>query len=111
MNEPFYLKRGDRRPPLEALLTDAAGAAVNLATATAVRYSMRATLDRRAVVASQDAQVVTPAEGLVRYSWQAGETDVAGQYLGEFEVQWGDETLQTFPNDRDIVVEIRDDLG
>lgn len=45
-------------------------------------------------------------QGKVRYDWQAGDTDVASVYHGEFRIDYGDGVTQHVPNDsyEEIVV-------
>jgi len=53
---------------------------------------------------------VTALEGLVRYNWTAADTDTVGSYQAEFEVTYADASIETFPNDGYIRVEIIDDI-
>jgi len=54
---------------------------------------------------------VTPLSGLVRYNWQAADTATVGSYQVEFEVTYADATVETFPNDGYIRVEIIADIA
>jgi len=47
---------------------------------------------------------------LVRYNWIAADTDTIGSYQAEFEVTYADASIETFPNDGYIRVEIIDDI-
>jgi hypothetical protein len=46
----------------------------------------------------------------VRYDWSADDTDTIGSYQAEFEVTYADASIETFPNDGYIRVEIIDDI-
>lgn len=103
----FQIKQHDTSPQLEAVLSDASGTAINLGFAS-VRFHMRRT--GAAVVIDAAATVVTAAAGLVRYSWTAGDTDTAGSYQAEFEVTYGDGSIETFPNSSNIKIDIMEDV-
>jgi len=105
----FYVKQNDTSPAMLATLQDADGNAVNVTGAT-VRFHMRA-VGSTTVVVDEAATIVTALDGLVRYDWQAADTDTIGSYQAEFEVTYADATRETFPNDAYIRVEIIDDIA
>ena len=105
----FYVKQNDTSPSMLATLQDAGGDVINLTSAD-VRFHMRK-ISSGAVVVDNAASVVTADQGLVRYDWQSDDTASIGSYLAEFEVTYGDGTVETFPNDRYIRVEIIDDIA
>ena len=103
----FYLKRNDTKEPIQATLSDQAGP-VDLSGAT-VRFHMK---DRRGVVVvDADAEVVTAASGVVRYQWQAEDTEAAGDFYAEWEVTFASGAVQTFPNENDIGIRIAADVA
>ena len=104
----FYIKQNDTSPAMLATLQDADGNAVNLTGAT-VRFHMRA-VGGNEVVVDDAVTVVTPLSGIVRYDWSADDTDTIGSYQAEFEVTYADASIETFPNDGYIRVEIIDDI-
>jgi hypothetical protein len=104
----FYVKQNDTSPAMLATLQDADGNAVNVTGAT-VRFHMRA-VGSTQVVVDEAATIVTALDGLVRYDWQAADTDTIGSYQAEFEVTYADASVETFPNDGYIRVEIIDDI-
>tara|TARA_R110000824_G_scaffold36239_3_gene112770 strand:+ start:122 stop:442 length:321 start_codon:yes stop_codon:yes gene_type:complete len=104
---PFQIKQHDTSPEIEAVLSNAAGTPIDLNGAS-VRFHMR-----RAggpVVVDAAATIVTAAAGLVRYSWNSGDTDTAGSYQAEFEMTYGDGSIETFPNSSNIQIDIMADL-
>jgi hypothetical protein len=105
----FYVKQNDTSPAMLATLQDANGTAVSLVGAT-VRFHMRQ-IGRSDVVVDAPAIIVTPLEGLVRYDWIAADTNIIGSYQAEFEVTYADASVETFPNDSYIAVEIIDDIA
>ena len=107
----FTLKRGNTSPAIQATLTDGDGAAVVLTGAT-VRFHMRADGGDPALAADVDAPavIVAAAGGQVRYDWAPADVDVAGWFRAEWEVTYGDGAVETFPNDRDLIILIREGL-
>ena len=104
----FYIKQNDTGPAMLATLQDANGNAINL-TGASVRFHMRSVGGGNPVVDAA-ATVVTAASGIVRYNWVAADTDTVGTYQAEFEVTYADASIETFPNDGYIVVQIIDDI-
>jgi len=105
----FYIKQNDTSPALLATLQDADGIAVNI-TGAAIRFHMRQ-IGSTAVDVDAAAVIVTALDGLVRYDWQAADTATIGSYQAEFEVTYSDGTIETFPNDGYIRVEIIKDIA
>jgi len=102
----FPLKQNDTSPALLYRLDPA----VNLAGATVV-FNMRprgggaVVVDRAAASIEGD-----PSEGVVRYDWDPADTAAAGRFEAEFEVTYTDGTVETFPNNDFIVVNIMGDI-
>lgn len=105
----FYIKRNDTSPSMLATLQDASGNEIDL-TAASVRFHLRPISSQTATVDGA-ATIVTALDGLVRYDWQAADTDTIGSYQAEFEVTYADATVETFPNDGYIRVEIISDIA
>jgi hypothetical protein len=104
----FYIKQNDTQPRMLATLKDGDENVIDLTDAT-VRFHMRAV--GGAVVTDAAAVVVTAASGLVRYDWSASDTEDTGSYQAEFEVTYADGTIETFPNNGYIRVQIGDDIA
>ena len=105
----FYIKRNDTSPSMLATLQDANGNDINL-TAASIRFHLKP-VGSSTVIVDEAATIVTALEGLVRYDWQAADTGEAGSYQAEFEVTYADSTVETFPNDGYIRVEIINDIA
>jgi len=112
MATDFYIKQDDRLPEIESILKDADDTVINLSGAT-VKFIMTSKL---ADIGSTpkveaDATVVDAVTGHVKYAWIAADTDTAGVYRAEWEVQFADTRLETFPNDSYLEVKVTGDLG
>ena len=55
--------------------------------------------------------VIDPLTGVVEYAWAEGDTDEAGDFLVEVEVDWGGGEFQSFPSKGYFSVTIEDDLA
>lgn len=106
----FTIKKNDTSPDLQATLTDADGAAVNLTGAT-VRFHMRLPGASSAKVDAAGSIVGTATDGVAKYSWSAGDTDTAGVYEAEFEITYSGGGIETFPSGGYILVNVLEDLA
>ena len=102
----FTIKQMDTGPALIVFLTDETGADVDL-TGAVIHFHMRNAVTGVQVV---DAPVIIAnqmtSRGLVTYLWNLGDTDVAGDYAGEFEAIFSDGTQITFPNDGNLWIRV-----
>lgn len=104
----FYIKQNDTVPSIRATLQNGNGDPVDLINAS-VRFHMRA-IGANNTTVDAAAVVITPAAGVVQYNWIADDTDTIGSYQAEFEVTYPDSTVETFPNDGYVRIEIIDDI-
>jgi hypothetical protein len=105
----FYIKKDDQLPEIEATLRDADLVAVDITGNIGVRFIMAA--KGGAVKVDASATVVSAVGGVVKYSWQEPDTDTAGNFIAEFEVEFSDGRLETFPNSTNINIKVTPDLG
>ena len=105
----FFIKQNDTVPGIRATLKNGSGNAIDLINAT-VRFHMRSLSGTTAKV-DASATVVNANNGLVQYNWVATDTNTIGSYQGEFEVTYPDATVETFPNDGFLHIEVLDDLA
>lgn len=106
----FYIKQNDTAPALRAQLKDGDGDGVTLTGAT-IRFHMKRIGGNTVVVdAAADAVVSAVTTGLVQYDWSAADTASVGTYHGEFEVTFSDGSIETFPNNGFITIEVTDDI-
>ena len=99
----FNIKQNDTSPSLQAALKDAQLVPVDITAAT-VKLHMKS-LD--GVVKINETMTITDAlNGVVQYDWQAGDTDTVGTYYVEFQVTYADASVETFPNNGNLVVSV-----
>lgn len=103
----FTIKQGDTSPAIEATLKDRDGNAVNL-TGASVQFHLSTTAYKNVIDAA--GTLVNASEGRVKYEWQPDDTGQQGDFFAEFEVTYADNTIETFPNDGYISVEIKRQL-
>lgn len=108
--ETFYIKRNDTAPVIEEILK-LGNVAINLTTATHVRFHL-VFADTGVTKVNAEAVVVGPlTNGDVKYQWVAGDTDTSGVFKREWEITFADGTVMTVPNDEDgYLVIVTDDL-
>jgi hypothetical protein len=122
--ETFTIKRNDTLPALEAVLSDDSGP-VDLSGAT-VFFTMTqvaanscgedapvsgsAKFKKQGVVVGLQS-VGSPTRGKVRYEWSGTDTDTAGLFAGEFEVQFGSSGRWTFPSVGTIPILVSEDIA
>ena len=71
---------------------------------------MRPVLQGVGSVVDEPAEITDATLGKVRYAWRPEDVDAAGHHHGEFEVTFGDSTVETFPNGEWVDLEILADL-
>lgn len=104
MSSPaFFLKVGDRLPPIEAILLDAGGVAVDLTGAT-VDFVYRKVGETTGVV--RTATVVDAQTGKVKYDFVAADTTAAGLLDAEWQVTFTGGKKSTFPNHKHLRLQI-----
>ncbi len=106
----FKIKQGDTLPVIESLLTDSAGAAIDLTTATVVTFRMR-TKDGGTLALAGSATILTPATaGRVRYTWNVADTLTPGEYEADWHITFSGGGTATFPNGSYLRVLIQPDV-
>jgi len=104
----IYVKEGDTRPVAQAVLTRGT-VIVDLTLADSVTFKMKEETSN--VLKVNAAAVVTDAVGgAVEYRWVTADTDTAGLYNAEWQVNWQDGSVETFPTIGFDVVMIHGDL-
>ena len=110
MAATFFIKQNDTAPSLEAALTDANGRRRSMANVAYVRFHMK---DENGNILVEDGvgSVINPTKGIIAYQWQAGDTANTGTHSAEFEVEYDNGQIETFPNTGYIKVIIKEDLA
>lgn len=104
----FRIKTNDTSPKLGVTLKDADGNVVSVAGGSA-RFHMKA-YGATTLKIDAAATITDATNGKVEYVWSASDTDVAGTYYGEFEITYGDASVETFPNKGYFTIIIQEDL-
>lgn len=105
----IFIKQNDLAPDVEAQLIEPKKPnqprePIDLTAAVAVRFLASNGVNAPCTVDDE-------LEGRVRYVWQAGDTDVAGTFEAEFEIEWAGGKKQTVPSNGSIKLIIDEDLG
>jgi hypothetical protein len=112
MANSITMKRNDTRPFLDVVLQDVDSTALNLSTATVsgITFTMK-DLDADSIkINAADCDLVTDGtDGMVRYSWDAADTNTAGTYVGEFQILYNDLTKLTVPTSSVLSIVILED--
>ena len=95
------IKRGDTGIGIKATLSNVKGC-LDLTDAT-VRFIYRN--------AAMPVEIIDAPNGAVNVYFERVHTDKTGIYLAEFEVQFNDGRIETFPSDGYLRIKIMDDLG
>lgn len=114
-NQIFKIKRNDTLPALKLSIisTDRLGSKTgyDLTNVTGATFTMIEDKCKCPKVFSQEAQIVCYTGGTVQYNWQAVDTDTAGTYWGEFELNFSDGGRLSVPQMGGVKIEILDDLN
>lgn len=105
------MKRGDTYPPLKGWATDETGA-MPLASAVSMKVLLQCA--PTLITGSAIATVSTDSSGATwnwAHVWASGETNAAGTWVVELEIDWGSGQVQTVPNTGHDQVVIEADLG
>lgn len=110
----FTIKRNDTSPALEYQLQDDGENAIDITGFSEVSFLMRKMAASTLSIdddTSGNVSVTDASSGLVRYNWQAADTSTAGEFEAEWEVEYSDGSVETFPNTGFIDIEINRDLS
>lgn len=99
----FTIESGTTSPPLDAALLDEDGQIIGLVGASA-EFSLYELGGEE--IFTRTATVVSAPDGHVRHSWQAGDTNTPGRYLGKFHVTFASLEEREYPEDRYIRITV-----
>lgn len=106
----FSMKRNDTLPVHEAVLKRGS-TVVDLTDASSVRFHMIKLTNGSSAKVDAAATIVSATAGAVKYAWAAGDTDTADTYKVEYEVNWSDGSVETFPTTAVEIVRIYEDFA
>ena len=106
----FCLKRHDRLPAITYVVTDNEGLPLDLTPYTAVRFFMRQRDHTELKVSGNASFDGDKQDGIVRYEWADGDTDTAGVFFAEFELEDASGKKRSVPSTGLIRIEIAGDL-
>jgi hypothetical protein len=110
MSASFYIKQNDTAPSIEAALSDSNGRVKSMANAQVVRFHMKDE-NGNILVENGLGTIINATKGIVAYEWQAGDTANTGIHSAEFQIQYINGQVETFPNTGYIKVIIKDELA
>ncbi len=126
LGKTFLIKRGDTLPTLRRQLVTTNNVAIVLDGTETIKFTMRASTDVSMPGPAKihaDAVIVDAPTGIVEYQWADGDTDTSTYvetstlgrftdtpYAAEFEVNYVDGSVETFPQADYIAVSIPLDL-
>lgn len=76
-----------------------------------VRFHMRRIAPAKMITERLATVIGSATSGIVQYDWEAADTTTVDTYQAEFEVKYSDGSIETFPNNSYITVEVTDDLA
>lgn len=100
----FTVKQNDTRPAIQAVISAAPTDVIS-----SVTFTMADKTGTRKVNAASGTIVNQPsstAQAQVKYQWQVGDTDTVGTYYAEFRCTFNDGRIETYPNNKTLVVEV-----
>ena len=107
------MKRHDTGEPVRIkIISDNTGDPVDLSGAAA-RFMLYQTDDDglQVELVNELATIELPAtEGVLRYDWATGDTDITGQHRGSFEVVFAAGNKETYPRKGYLEINIEPDL-
>lgn len=102
----FVIKQGDTWPPIPAQLKEGTPASpVDLTAADSVTLHLKAQ-GAGTKHAGGACTVTDAAAGRVTYELTTEDTDTVTTFDGEFEVDWGNGQISTFPNEGYFTVQV-----
>jgi hypothetical protein len=105
----FYIKAGDLEPAYRVRLRYSDGSYPDV-TGLTPEFWMRDRNDATDTPIGGNCVVVDGTNGIIEYQWASGNTAVAGDYVGEFIVDFGGAREATFPNNRNVMIKVFDDI-
>jgi hypothetical protein len=108
----FQIKKGDTSPALKAKLINPDGSPAALSLAEEVEFYLNDPKDNEKISDDLDGNVsiLNASDGQVQYQWKDGQTDNVGQKEAEFVVTFENGTVQSYPNNGFLYINILKDV-
>jgi len=106
----FQMKSGDTLPNLELEALSSSGWKANLSDAKKVNFHMT-NAETGDVIVNRKAYIRSFGNALLTHDWDSGDTDVPGWYFGEFEVEWKDGDITSYPTTGHINIRIEEEIN
>ena len=107
----FIIKKNDLQPAYPAQVKDSSDAAVNL-TGAVIYCTMKNAADGTLKINRQTIgiNISDAVNGKFEYQWQTGNTDTAGKYYIEFEINPASGGKFTVPADNSAIVIVKESM-
>jgi|TARA_B110000914_G_scaffold174272_1_gene155362 hypothetical protein len=105
----FTITQNDTSPSIKATLKDGAGTVIDLTSATCKIHVMP--LGGTVLKVNAITTITNPTTGIVQYDWIPADTTDFGTFSIQFEVTYGNGTIETFPNNGSLAMIITKELG
>lgn len=111
-NTTIIMKRHDTLPNLTYTLVDQDGELIDITeSGVTVSMSMKGISNGNLVVDTKPCIIEDASESIIRYEWDVEDTDVAGDYLVEFEVQYLNNKKLSVPTTDSLSVVLLEDFN
>ena len=105
----FYIAQGDRLASISIPCTLSDGTVLDLTDAEDLVFRFRLADRSRPGRSGTPVVVGEATDGVLRYDWEVGDTDVPGLYLGRWTVTDADGKEFSFPNNGYTTIEVSRD--
>jgi len=109
----FTIKRGDTSPNIVFELKNSNETNRNISGYNNIRFYMRDATTAEVIISediSGNVIVEDSQRGYVEYDWSEGDTKKSGLYHSEVEVEFSNGSIETFPNNGFVEIEILEDI-
>jgi len=111
----FKIKRNDTLPVLQVNLTSTGNLGekteFDITDVDLITFTMVKTKCNTTKIFEQSATTTCASGSTFEYAWQDGDTDEAGEFLGEFELNFSNGKRLSVPSMGGILIEILEDLN
>jgi hypothetical protein len=109
----FTIVQNDTVPPISSQLSDS-GSPVDLSNADKVSFHMEDKYDRKIIEEDNKGgrvYIVDESSGEVEYLWQSGDTEKIGSYKAQWQVEYNNGKVETFPSRGKIDIEVTEEIA